>query len=203
MPDLQYRLRQYGGLWHWEVLGGLLGHGATRTREASTAEAMIYAAHLARHVEIDTMELARSAARAEIAHLTFAEAERKQQVARQRVDKLTLLHDRTVILLAASRLAAAEADTLLTSTQSKMTDGTFDRQCRLPDMPTPIPERFRFYAALCRAFANTTPFPQHRSPLLAQAKQWEIDADRAEKDSILIESSLILLARIDSELRRR
>jgi hypothetical protein len=68
MSDLQYRLRHHGGLWRWEVLtsrgGVLLDRGATFTRAAATSEAMIYTTHPARAVEIDTIELARSAERA-------------------------------------------------------------------------------------------------------------------------------------------
>jgi len=119
MPDLQYFVRHYGGLWHWEVRterGDQLGHGATLTRAAATAEAMIYAMHPARAVEIDTIELGRSAERAETAHRATADAKRRRQVASLRVNKLTRLLSRGETRMAASCEAVAEARRLLTIT---------------------------------------------------------------------------------------
>ena len=51
MPDLHYYVWHHGGSWHWEVrtdLDDQIGHGATFTKAAATAEAMIYATHPAR-----------------------------------------------------------------------------------------------------------------------------------------------------------
>jgi hypothetical protein len=117
MPDLEYRLRHEGGLWHWEVLterGLLLGHGATFTRAGAAGEAMAYGSHPARLAEIDAAETAR---RREIAHHALAEAERRWQVANQRVSELAWLHDRSRALLSTARMAVAEARSLLAITQ--------------------------------------------------------------------------------------
>ena len=116
MPDLQYFVRHYGGLWHWEVRterGDQLGHGATLTRAAATAEAMIYATHPARVVEIDTVELARSAERAETSHRASADAKQRRRVANLWVNKLTWLHDRGGTLMSVSCEAIAESRRLL------------------------------------------------------------------------------------------
>jgi len=118
MPDLQYRLWHFGGLWHWEVLaerGLRLGHGATLTRVGATAEAMAYGMHPARTVEIETIELARSAERLEIAHRACDEAEQTWQVASRQVSNLVWLRDRGETLISGARVAVAEARQLLTS----------------------------------------------------------------------------------------
>jgi len=118
MPDLHYYVWQHGGLWHWEVrtdLDDQIGHGATFTRAAATAEAMIYATHPARVVEVDTIELGRSAERAETAHRASADAKRRRQVASLRVNKLTRLLSRSETLMSASCEAVAEARRLLTN----------------------------------------------------------------------------------------
>ena len=116
MSELQYRLKHFGGLWHWEVLtacGVLLGHGATLAREGAAAEALVYAIHPARAVEIDTIELARSADQVNFAHRALVEAQRRQQVANQRVSELIWLRSRSQTLASASQAAVAETRKLL------------------------------------------------------------------------------------------
>jgi len=113
MPDLEYRVRHEGGLWHWEVWterGQLLGHGATLNSATAAGEAMAYGIHPARVADADRLEIAR---RRDIAHRALEEAERRWQVANQRVGKLTSLHDRSQALFLTSLTAVAEARNLL------------------------------------------------------------------------------------------
>src|SRR5215470_15852803 len=101
MPDLQYYIRHDAGLWHWDVrteYGEHLGHGATLTRATATAEAMFYAAHPARSVEVDAIELAKSAERLEIAYCAYAAAEQSSQVAEQQLIELAWLRNRNQAL---------------------------------------------------------------------------------------------------------
>jgi hypothetical protein len=60
-------------------------------------------------------------------------------------------------------------------------------------------ERFRFYAALCREFAQSSPYEEYIGPLLAQAERWEQGAAWVERDVAAIAASRELLARVDAK----
>jgi len=70
-------------------------------------------------------------------------------------------------------------------------------------MRAEIPENFRFYAALCREFAEASPYPEWAQPLLAQAERWEHVAEFVERDAAALSTCRKLLARIDEEMKRR
>jgi hypothetical protein len=61
---------------------------------------------------------------------------------------------------------------------------------------------FAFMRALCRQFAETSPYPEYVRPLLAQAERWEQGAIFLERDATAIATSRELLARIDGEMKQ-
>jgi hypothetical protein len=65
-----------------------------------------------------------------------------------------------------------------------------------PPHPIRIAQQFRSYAELCLAFAESEHGRRHASDLLKQAARWEADARMVELDERIIESSLMLLAKV-------
>jgi hypothetical protein len=61
--------------------------------------------------------------------------------------------------------------------------------------PAQIAAKFRYYAELCRAFAESR--SEHAADLLAQAERWEADARMLELDARLIKRSKELIAQVE------
>jgi hypothetical protein len=116
MITLQYRVWLDGNLWHWEVLteqGVRLSHGATNAKARATADAMSAGMHPENHVEIDTIELSRSAKRAEIALRALADAEAERLRLERLRPHLEGLHIRSVNMAQQSRTAVSSSWRLL------------------------------------------------------------------------------------------
>lgn len=63
----------------------------------------------------------------------------------------------------------------------------------MPESKFPLAaDRFRYYAAVCREYAEQVP-PEFSAQFLKEAQAWERDADRIECDGRRLEESRALL----------
>lgn len=70
----------------------------------------------------------------------------------------------------------------------------------MPDFQA-IAEKFRHYASVCLAYADT--FPEHRVNFTRQAERWLQDVRRVEQNAALIAQSWEALTRVDALLSTR